>query len=530
MSADSKFPKVRPFPAAPDPRRYFPAAAIEEARRRVTRALARGEGPSLVCGGPGVGKSMLMAVLAEQFSGQENVVALIAGGQLCTRRALLQTILFHLDHPFQGLDEGELRLAILDILRGRTTAGDTTRASATRLLLLVDEAEALPHRLYGELRGLTNIAIDGQPLVSLVFAGGPQLEELFTEPQMNAFSQRLAARCYLSPLSRDETVQYVRSQIAAADGDPDALLSSAALAALFTATDGIPRLINQLADRLICELSDLDAPLGAEHVQRAWADLQQLPEPWEPRPAAVDAAQAAAGVVEFGELNAGDDELPASIPFAGAAPKRNAEPDVEADTELNTAAALPESLLEVEEIPTSVESAVALDSATAALDSSRVEDPFDEPFDDEEFVLDQYATFDAELWAGATAVVNALDAAFALDLGRAARDDEPGHSLPTYTVHPPHDGVDPPVILEQNGFVAQEYAAADRDETGGEEVDVVRAADDHEGPTSVALPDPESVDRGEVLVVDEDDRPGPEVVPSRHFRRLFSQLESAQAP
>ena len=40
----------RPFIAAPDASRYFPSAVAEEARQRISRAIARGEGPALLIG------------------------------------------------------------------------------------------------------------------------------------------------------------------------------------------------------------------------------------------------------------------------------------------------------------------------------------------------------------------------------------------------------------------------------------------------------------------------------------------------
>jgi hypothetical protein len=83
----------RPFPSHPQVNRYFPAAAIENARRRVIRALDRGDGPALVIGGAGTGKSLFLQVLAAQFSQRFDVV-LLACARLCTRRALLQAILF----------------------------------------------------------------------------------------------------------------------------------------------------------------------------------------------------------------------------------------------------------------------------------------------------------------------------------------------------------------------------------------------------------------------------------------------------
>ena len=239
----SPAPMNRPFAAAPDASRYFPSAVAEDARQRISRAVARGEGPALLIGAAGMGKSLLLEVLTEQFRELREVVPL-DGGQICTRRALLQTILFQLDQPYRDMDEGELRLSLLDYLE---PANEPSR----RLLLLVDEADSLPVRLLEELRVLANVARRGENLVSLVLAGSPNLEEQFADPQLTGFSQRLSTRCYLAAMGREETFQYVRAQVAATSMDPDALFTHDGLEAIFTATDGVPRLVNQLGDQLV---------------------------------------------------------------------------------------------------------------------------------------------------------------------------------------------------------------------------------------------------------------------------------------
>jgi type II secretory pathway predicted ATPase ExeA len=386
----------RAFLSAPDPRRYYAAGAIEEARQRIVRSIARSEGPALVVGAVGTGKSLLLAVLAEQFEPRMSVVTL-TGAQLCTRRALLQMILGSLHLPYRHMDEGELRLSILEHLRGQSSShpklaseasqgahppasrgvhppGPTAPPKPRRMLVLVDEADALPTRLLEELRVLTNVVEQGIPLVSLVLAGGPALEERFADPQLDKFSQRLACRCYLAPLTREETFQYVRSQVSAVGVKPEKWFDPEALAAIHAATGGVPRLVNQLGDQLVWLIEETGCqPLDAALVQQAWSDLQQLPAPWNtdahsslssPHAASVGAhvpADPNSSVIEFGELDepfeshgpyephgtaapahdkavelfhaehtvpmprggAFDDDMPASIPFAQPGSRRN---------------------------------------------------------------------------------------------------------------------------------------------------------------------------------------------------------------
>ncbi|QDU58308.1 ExeA family protein [Aeoliella mucimassa] len=293
----------RVFPTHARVDRYYPAAAAEEARGILGRCLDRGEGPALLIGAPGTGKSMLLQVLAGDI-GKNRPVVCLTSAQLCTRRALLQSILFELGQPYRQRDEGDLRLALMDYL----SSGDVR---TTGMLLLVDEAQSLPVRLLEELRILGNVAYQGTPVVRLLLAGSQALEETFTEPEIEAFNQRIAARCYMSPLSHGDTAQMVRGHLAAAGVDPDKLFTADALDAVFRATDGIARLVNQVCDRaLVLAAEHGDLQVTKRSVENAWADLQQLPTPWNlpdtPEIAGHEPEQEQ--VVEYGPLSEDDGE------------------------------------------------------------------------------------------------------------------------------------------------------------------------------------------------------------------------------
>ncbi len=276
----------RPFAFQPQVGRYFPAASCEDARQRLARTIERGDGPGVVIGAAGIGKSLLLQVLAAQYREKFDVV-LLACAQLCTRRALLQAIHFELGLDYRRRDEGELRLSLLDTL---LSGDDATQG----LLLLVDEAQALAVHLLEELRLLTNLSRGGAPRVRLVLAGLPALEEKLTSPELQSFSQRLAARCYLAPLTRSETAQYVQAQLAASHAEAEGLFNAPALESVFTATDGVPRLVNQVCVRAV-ELADAQGlkRIDAAVIQAAWADLQQLPSAWESPTSSADTSLAA---------------------------------------------------------------------------------------------------------------------------------------------------------------------------------------------------------------------------------------------
>ncbi len=292
----------RPFASIPRLDHYYPAAVIEAARNTLARCVDRGEGVAMIVGPPGTGKSLLCQVLAEQFLKTFQVV-LLPSTHLDTRRSLLQAILYELSRPYRGMDEGELRLSLIDYI---TLSDDCNRG----VVLLVDEAHHLPLRLLDEVRSLTNLTRNMQPAVRMVLAGGHVLEERFASPKLESFSQRISARCYLEAFQRSETEAYIQTRISACGGRGAEIFPAETCQMVYKATDGVPRLINQVCDHVLLLAYTADIRrIEPAHVEEAWADLQQLPTPWN-----AQAVPTGDSVIEFGGLDDNPLELP---PFAG---------------------------------------------------------------------------------------------------------------------------------------------------------------------------------------------------------------------
>ncbi len=264
----------RPFLAASTLDRYFPATCIEQTFQTASRAIQRGEGPVAIFGGTGLGKTMCCLRIAESFRRNFEVV-MLSSSQLITRRALLQSLLFELRMPYRDMTEGELRLTLMSRLQ------PSTENPTDGLVLVIDEAQTLSMKLLDEIRLLTNVVRNGIPRVRLVLCGTLRLEDCLSHPQMDSLNQRLAARCYLTPLSNQETSQYVIHKIELSGVEGSTVMTRDSLDAIFRGSDGIPRLIDQLADQaLLLASNERERPVSAAMVGRAWCMLQQLPNPW----------------------------------------------------------------------------------------------------------------------------------------------------------------------------------------------------------------------------------------------------------
>jgi type II secretory pathway predicted ATPase ExeA len=422
----------RPFGAAPRAECYFPAATIEAALQTLTRCIERAEGAGMVVGPSGTGKTLLCQILAARFRDRLDVVVL-SNGRLGSRRALLQGILHGLAQPYRDMDEGELRIALADYLCG-------PKATSRGLLLVADEAHTLPLRCLDELRMVTNLALHGQPRARLVLVGAPLLEERLAHPRLDSFSQRMAARCYLEAMTRLETEGYIRAQIGAAGGNGAEIFPPETCTAAYHATGGVPRLVNQVCDHaLVLAHAAGQRRIDPARIQEAWADLQQLPTPWNSEPRR---EQSAAAVIEFGSL---DDEASAGSPSeVSAAPQSPSAAPVAAVCPTSAATETagagvceppPEQpLVEIQEMLGELEEVFRPAGSIRPEVEIVLDDPinpFNEPFLEEEIVVDRRAAALAQRNSEAVAMSSRADrpgdARKAESLEVEVREESPAH-------------------------------------------------------------------------------------------------------
>ncbi|MEM0925366.1 MAG: AAA family ATPase [Planctomycetota bacterium] len=303
MNSENDF-TLPPFPSFPSASRFVPIGPVTEAVNRVAKSLSAREAFSLVIGPPGTGKSLVCNLLAKQFAGTRHVIQL-GDTPIGDETALFRMILHRLGVAFQETKHDELELLVREQL-----VGDGAHPQGT--LLIVDEAASLHETLLESLRRLTNLMMDDAPVLSVVLAGGVKLDETLAMPSMEAFVQRIATRAYLHPLSLDETRQYVRDSIEGCQAAPDETITESAISAIYHATSGVPRLINQMMTEAIDCAADLGETLIGEHtIDSAWASLQQLPSPMIEEPSL---EKTRSEEIEFGELTEPSPSLEMRVP------------------------------------------------------------------------------------------------------------------------------------------------------------------------------------------------------------------------
>ncbi|MEL7500542.1 MAG: AAA family ATPase [Planctomycetota bacterium] len=262
--------RSRPFTTTPFVKHYFAGSTIQQSLGQAQLCIDRASGPVVLVGDIGTGKSLFLAMLEHQYKSQFLTVNL-GCARLENRKDLLQSILFALNRPIIGRTESELRFDLMAQVKPNPKCPDG-------MLLLVDDADTLSIDLIDELRLITNYVVDGAPRVRLVMAGRQGLEEQLTNPKIASFVQRIATRCYLSPLTGSETSSYIQEHINRAGGSAEDLFPVESCQKLFELTEGVPRLINQVADfALIISGTRGESSVSGEIIEEAWADVQSMP-------------------------------------------------------------------------------------------------------------------------------------------------------------------------------------------------------------------------------------------------------------
>jgi general secretion pathway protein A len=189
-------------------------------------------------------------------------IALILNPELTTKQ-FLQAICQEFHVEFQVRDTGR---QLIDHLNRRLLE---LHAAGKRAVLIVDEAQTMSPELLEQVRLLTNLETSRQKLLQIILIGQPELREMLSRPEMRQVAQRITGRYHLEPLSAADTAVYVSHRMRVAGGRPG-IFDKRALRALFRLSQGIPRLINVIADRSLLAAYTLESPeIGAGLVRRA---------------------------------------------------------------------------------------------------------------------------------------------------------------------------------------------------------------------------------------------------------------------
>lgn len=233
----------RPFQLNPDPNFYFGSTQHRRARAYLEYGVHRNEGFIVVTGEVGAGKTTIVRALLASLDTAKVVAAHLITTQLDADDTLRMVGAAFGVHV-KNLSKAELLLALEAWLVQQCAQG-------RRCLLVVDEAQNLTPRAVEELRMLSNFQYGQQSLLQTFLVGQPEFRSLLQSPAMQQLCQRVTATCHIGPLDADQTQGYIAHRLHCAGSTDRPRFDAGAHQAIFNASGGIPRRINQVCDRLL---------------------------------------------------------------------------------------------------------------------------------------------------------------------------------------------------------------------------------------------------------------------------------------
>ena len=269
-----------PFKITPVTDFFFPGANRAEILDALIYAITESEGIIKVTGEVGSGKTMLCRMLLERLPAHMETVYL--ANPSLSREEMLYAIADGLGLNLEGQRVNIIMQTLQNLLAKKSAEGK-------RVVVLVDEAHAMPLDTLEELRLLYNLQLGDHKLLHIVLFGQPELNVKLSQPNMRQLKDRIVHHFGMLPLSKSIIIAYLIFRMRAAGYHGPNVFSTGAVKLIGSASNGLMRRVNILADKaLLAAFIENTHNIEVHHVQAAIRD-SELPQPrhWFLRPAMV---------------------------------------------------------------------------------------------------------------------------------------------------------------------------------------------------------------------------------------------------
>jgi MSHA biogenesis protein MshM len=261
-----------PFGITPDTSYFFACRSIQEALNTVLIAVSNGEGFIKITGEVGTGKTLLCRKFLSTL-GPSWVSAYLPNPNLEPRGlelALAEELGVVAEFADPHRLDKQLTQRLLDLAR-----------QGKRVVLCMDETQAMPLATLETVRLLTNLETEKRKLMQVVLFGQPELDRKLASESVRQLRQRITFHHTLKALARSEVAAYVAHRLTIAGYCGSALFNDGALKLIHMASRGVPRLINILAHKsLLLVYGEGVRQAERRHVRAAAEDTPSARYPW----------------------------------------------------------------------------------------------------------------------------------------------------------------------------------------------------------------------------------------------------------
>ena len=233
--------KSIPFSLTPDPRFLYYTPSHREVLANLQYGIQHGKGLIVATGEVGTGKTTVIRAIMSRLDRSVLTSSIVNPG--------LSVDEFYDNIAGDFAIDAHKSKSDLLIRLGKMLAVRHSRG--LRTVLIVDEAQGLSRELLEEVRLLLNFETDTEKQLQIILSGQPELREKLNHPGLRQLKQRISLRCEIKPLKSDEVSGYLRKRLKVAGAARFDLFTSDAIDLIGRASEGIPRLINNICDNAL---------------------------------------------------------------------------------------------------------------------------------------------------------------------------------------------------------------------------------------------------------------------------------------
>jgi type II secretory pathway predicted ATPase ExeA/tetratricopeptide (TPR) repeat protein len=264
--------KKQPFHITPDPEFLYLSPSHKEALAAIIYGIEQRKGFVTVTGAVGVGKTTILRSYLETAETKRLKIIYIFNPKL-TFEGLLKTVYQELNLPIESNDPVEMVNRLYEVLIEEYKQENT-------IVLVVDEAQNMPIDTLESLRMISNLETSRDKLIQIVLVGQLEFEEKLNLDRLRQLKQRLAVRSRILPLTKDESLEYVKFRLQKAGTPSSMVFTTPALKKIVRKAQGIPRVLNVFCDNaLITGFGYQKKPVTKKIVKEIIGDFESKGRP-----------------------------------------------------------------------------------------------------------------------------------------------------------------------------------------------------------------------------------------------------------
>lgn len=261
--------KEQPFNLTPDPKFLFMSESHRIAFNHLLFGIHERKGFIEVVGGIGTGKTTLCRALLAHL-GNEVATALVLNPFL-SETELLRCINREFGLNGSSQSRNHLMEELNSFLLDRAARGGNA-------CVILDECQDLEASLLEQIRMLSNLETSKEKLIQIVLVGQPEFHQKLSSAALRALNERIQVRCFLEPLSLEDTGAYIRHRLQVASAAQDTIFTDAAVEVVYKYAGGNPRRTNAVCDRaMLLAYARGSRKINKEHVRTAIGEVSWKP-------------------------------------------------------------------------------------------------------------------------------------------------------------------------------------------------------------------------------------------------------------